>query len=156
MRTDTHPLQLARSLRIAHRLKLVATFTLLVSVAQASGCATLPPQVRPAHPDAFLGTWSGTWRSERGPWSGGVELDILADTARANGVRFTSRWTNAIVPTVSMNGVFDTGELAFEAPGGSGLRFSLHGQDDMRAKYRFVNPGDRIESGELALSRKLR
>lgn len=119
----------------------------------ASGCATVPPQVRPATPEAFLGRWSGTWESERGPWAGHVELDILQDPARPNGVRFTSRWTNAIVPAVSMNGVFEAGELVFQASGGSGLRCALHGEGHMRAKYRFANPNNRVESGSLVLGR---
>ncbi len=119
---------------VAHPLRLRAALVLL-GCAMAGGCATLPPQVRPATGDAFFGAWAGTWRSERGPWSGWVEMNVVPDAARANGVRFTSRWTNAVVSTVSMNGIFEGGELSFEASGGSRLKFSLHGEDQIRAKY---------------------
>lgn len=58
------------------KAKMVLFLTLFALVAVAAGCAATSPQVRPATPDSFVGTWEGSWQSSVGKGSGGVNLTI--------------------------------------------------------------------------------
>lgn len=54
-----------------------AFFLLMPFIALAIGaCATVPPQTRPTNPDAFAGTWEGSWHNVIRGTSGPVEMTI--------------------------------------------------------------------------------
>lgn len=48
----------------------------LVLALVTSACATVPPQIRPTNPDAFVGKWERSWFSFTFRNSGAVEMTI--------------------------------------------------------------------------------
>jgi hypothetical protein len=115
------------------------------------GCASQPPQSRPTTIEPFIGTWSGSWRSNVNPSDGGtVSVEIIADTQRSpNGALYTAK-----SPQFQMNrikGELRNGELAFLTPWRAELTFSLYGNDRLEVTY--FNPGNQ-DRGIWSLSRK--
>jgi hypothetical protein len=137
-------------------MKFRAVVVLLALMAPAiaiifSGCASLPPQSRPTTVEPFLGTWTGSWRSNvNSSDSGSVQVEIVADTKRnPNGVIY-----NATSPQFKQQGIkgeLRNGELLFTTSWRAQLTFALYGTDRMEVNY--FNPGNQ-DSGTWSLSRK--
>jgi hypothetical protein len=127
---------------------------LLLPPLMAVACTTVAP-TKATNPEPFYGTWVGSWRSQVNPAShGDLEVEIAPDVEnRPQGIRFTAKLTNAVVPWFAATGVFLDGALAFTTGGGSTLQFMLHGQDRIEATY--YNPNNR-DSGTWTLKRRPR
>jgi hypothetical protein len=115
------------------------------------GCASMPPQSRPTTIEPFLGTWTGSWRSNVNPSdSGTVQVEIVADTKRnPGGVIYNA--TSPQFKQPGIKGELQNGELLFTTSWRAQLTFALYGTDRIEVSY--FNPGNQ-DRGTWSLSRK--
>lgn len=134
---------IALSGRAGRDMRVLASAVLAsVLTAMLAACATVPPQVRPASPEPFVGKWAGSWQSSIRTGRGGVNLTIERPTqARPEFVVYHVSLTNAVVPGFSDEAKFQNGELLVDR---SALRidFRLRGSDALEAEYHNQRTGD--------------
>ena len=115
---------------------------MVVVPAMIGASATFPPQIRPADPSAFVGTWEGSWHSTTHGTSGPVQMTI--HTPGNDGLlpaEFQYYFNNKPSPLFQGKWKFENGELllaSLEPSCFSKLPISLHG-DGSQQKHEWNN-----------------
>lgn len=121
-----------------------------------SACATVPPQIRPTNPDAFVGKWEGSWHSTTRGTSGPVEMAIQAPGG--DGLlpaEFQYYVEGKPSPLFQGKWKLQNGELllvSIDPPCFTKLPISLHG-DGNQQKHEWINTCSGSE-GWSSLTRK--
>jgi len=121
-----------------------------------AACAPTPtpttPALRAATADPFLGDWTGTWVSNRGP-KGDMEATITRDFIDPNLYELTAVSSSQPIPPFAADGVFKDGEMVFTTK----LNFviELRLVDGGRIVADYVNP-TMDDRGTWSLRRKSR